>query len=131
MAFEPNLVELSSASIQYSTNDDTSTLNPPIVKENIYLDELCVNELNFIKADALLRDTHATFNCTTQSPYDEVNASVPIINDDKMPYLTFRTVFMCLLLTIVVSVLRITQPDSVQMPFISDIHLILILSFFN
>ncbi|CAF1297165.1 unnamed protein product, partial [Didymodactylos carnosus] len=92
MAFEPNLFELSSVSIQHSTHDDTSTSNPPIVKENIYLDELCVNELSFIKSNSLLRDTQTTFNCTTQSPYDEVNASVPIINDDKMPYLTFRTV---------------------------------------
>ncbi|CAF1517305.1 unnamed protein product, partial [Didymodactylos carnosus] len=96
MAFEPNLFELSSVSIQQPTHNDTSTSNPRIAGENIYLDELCVNELSFIKENSLLCDTQTTFNCTTQSPYDEVNASVPIINDDKMPYLTFRTVFISL-----------------------------------
>ncbi|CAF1548268.1 unnamed protein product [Didymodactylos carnosus] len=106
MAVKSKVLELSSISIQHSTNHDTSTSDPRIEKEN-YLDELRMNQLN-IKADSLLRDTLATFNCIFQSPYEAVNASVQIINDDKMPYLTFRTLFMGLLLTIIVSILSAT-----------------------
>ncbi|CAF1357550.1 unnamed protein product [Didymodactylos carnosus] len=107
MTFEPKVLELSSISIQHSTNNVPPTSNPRIEKEN-YLDQLCVNQLNFIKEDSLLTDKIATFNCIFQSPYEVVNTSVPIITDDKMPYLTFRTLFMGLLLTVIVSILSAT-----------------------
>ncbi|CAF1304823.1 unnamed protein product [Didymodactylos carnosus] len=65
-------------------------------------------DLDYVYSSELLCDNLSRFKSIERSPYEIVAKNVPIISDDQMPYLTFRTIVLGLLFTIIMAIMNTT-----------------------
>ncbi|CAF1051041.1 unnamed protein product [Didymodactylos carnosus] len=85
-----------------SENESSSFKQTSTVESNIKHNI----DLNYVYSSALLCDNLSRFKSIERSPYEVVAKNVPIISDNKMPYLTFRTIVLGLLFTIIMAVMN-------------------------
>ncbi|CAF1577545.1 unnamed protein product [Didymodactylos carnosus] len=102
-----------SVSTQNNGQPDIFTVSLPSEKESASSNQTTTesNRRHSINVDPiyssdLLTDNLLKFKCIEESRYEVVAQNVPIITDDKMQYLTFRTIVLGLLLTVIMAIMN-------------------------